>query len=150
MKTLIPITTALALLTVAAQAQSYSCDWHAISTGGGTSTGGIYSVCGTIGQPDAGTLTGGSYSLVGGFWSIVQQEGAPVLKMTVANGNLVLSWPTNAIGFFVQSAIQLTPGSANWANLAGTPVQVGDHFELTIDPALTPPNPIRFFRLYKP
>src|SRR5207237_460684 len=40
--------------------------------GGGTSTGGGYSLSGTIGQPDASSFTspmsGGNYSLVGGFW----------------------------------------------------------------------------------
>ena len=41
-----------AALTV--RAQSYSIDWFTIDGGGGTSTGGVYSVSGTIGQPDAG------------------------------------------------------------------------------------------------
>ena len=35
-------------------AQSYSIDWFKVSGGGGASTGGIYSVGGTIGQHDAG------------------------------------------------------------------------------------------------
>src|SRR5207253_2058998 len=51
-----------------AKAQSYSIDWFTIDGGGGTSSGGIYSISGTIGQPDAGTLSGGSYTLEGGFW----------------------------------------------------------------------------------
>jgi len=45
---------------------------------------------------------------------------------------------------------QLATGGAGWSNFAGTPVQVGDEFELTIGPALTPPDPIRFFRLHSP
>lgn len=51
--------------------------WFTIDGGGGTSTGGSYTLSGTIGQPDAGVLTGGTYELQGGFWveSIV---GAPV------------------------------------------------------------------------
>ena len=41
-------------------AQSYSIDWFTIDGGGGTSTGGVYSLSGTIGQPDAGgPLTNG-------------------------------------------------------------------------------------------
>ena len=39
----------------------YAFDWHTIAGGGGTSTGGVYSVSGTVGQHDAGvqmTLTG--------------------------------------------------------------------------------------------
>ena len=50
-------------------AQSYSIDWFTIDGGGGTSTGGVYSVSGTIGQPDAGALSSGGYALSGGFWA---------------------------------------------------------------------------------
>jgi hypothetical protein len=47
----------------------YSLDWYTIDGGGATfSTGGGYSLGGTIGQPDAGVLSSGSYTLVGGFW----------------------------------------------------------------------------------
>ena len=37
-----------------AGALDYAIDWHTIDGGGGTSTGGVYAVSGTIGQPDAG------------------------------------------------------------------------------------------------
>ena len=41
-----------------------------IDGGGGTrSTGGVFAVGGTIGQPDAGLLLGSSLGLLGGFWS---------------------------------------------------------------------------------
>ena len=47
----------------------YSIDWYTIDGGGAmNSSGGSYSLSGSIGQPDAGTLGNGSYSLVGGFW----------------------------------------------------------------------------------
>ncbi len=50
-------------------AQNYSIDWYKIAGGGGTSTGGVYAVSGTIGQTDAGgPLTNGQYSVTGGFW----------------------------------------------------------------------------------
>jgi hypothetical protein len=39
-----------------------------IATGGGSSTGGVYSLSGTTGQPDAGAMSGGVYTLSGGFW----------------------------------------------------------------------------------
>ena len=48
--------------------QSYSIDRFAIAGGGGASTGGNFSLNGTIGQPEAGTMSGGNYSLAGGFW----------------------------------------------------------------------------------
>ena len=47
----------------------YDLSWYTIDGGGATfSTGGAYSLGGTIGQPDAGVLNGGSYTLNGGFW----------------------------------------------------------------------------------
>ena len=46
----------------------YTLDWWTVDSGGDTSSGGSYSLGGTIGQPDAGTSSGGSYSLSGGFW----------------------------------------------------------------------------------
>ncbi|MFN0149424.1 MAG: FlgD immunoglobulin-like domain containing protein [bacterium] len=40
-----------------------------IDSGGGTqSTGGTFTLGGTIGQPDAGLLTGATFTLGGGFW----------------------------------------------------------------------------------
>jgi hypothetical protein len=50
-------------------AQSYDLSWSTIDGGGHTfSTGGDYSLGGTVGQPDPGLLTGGDYTLGGGFW----------------------------------------------------------------------------------
>ena len=63
---------ALLLLTLPVLAQSggdYDLSWSTIDGGGYTfSSGGDYSLGGTIGQPDAGLLTGGDYTLGGGFW----------------------------------------------------------------------------------
>ncbi len=54
----------------AAMAQPYEVPWWTIDGGGGTSSGGIYTLSGTIGQPDAGAaMSGGIYSLSGGFWA---------------------------------------------------------------------------------
>ena len=46
----------------------YDLTWSTIDVGGGRSTGGAYTLEGTIGQPDAGLMSGGSYVLAGGFW----------------------------------------------------------------------------------
>jgi hypothetical protein len=142
----------LALLgtAVSASGQSFAIDWFTIDGGGGTSTGSVYAVSGTIGQPDVGRLTGANYTLVGGFWSVIPQDSIRRLKIKKRAGQLVLSWPADATGVVVQSATQLAPGGGNWANFAGDPVRVGDEFELVIGPAITPPNPIRFFRLTRP
>ena len=58
-----------------AVAQNYDISWHTVDGGGATfSTGGAYSLGGTIGQPDAGSfsqpMAGGGFSLIGGFWAV--------------------------------------------------------------------------------
>ena len=78
--------------TASAFSQSYSLDWFTIDGGGGTSSGGSYTLNGTIGQPDAGTLSGGSYTLEGGFWSsiVVPATGeAPTLFIQFSGNNVV-------------------------------------------------------------
>ncbi|MCA3004772.1 MAG: hypothetical protein LW650_08755 [Planctomycetaceae bacterium] len=55
-------------ITSAAHAQPFAISWYTIDGGGGTSTGGGFTLSGTIGQPDAGVMTGGGFTLQGGFW----------------------------------------------------------------------------------
>jgi hypothetical protein len=57
------------LLAIASTAQAQlSITWYTIDGGGGTSSGGTFTLSGTIGQPDAGTLSGGGFQCAGGFW----------------------------------------------------------------------------------
>jgi hypothetical protein len=57
-----------ACCAVPARAQ-YAIGWYTIDNGGALqSTGGVYALSGTIGQPEAGSLSGGTYALRGGFW----------------------------------------------------------------------------------
>jgi len=60
----------LTLTPCLVQAQSYAISWWTVDGGGGTSTGGGYTLSGTIGQPDAGVMGGGGYTLTGGFWGL--------------------------------------------------------------------------------
>jgi hypothetical protein len=96
--TLLTLST-LILQPSTARAQQYSIDWYKIAGGGGTSTGGTYTVSGTIGQHDAGgPMTGGNYSLTGGFWSlisVVQTPGLPLLTITLNSqlSTVTVSWP---------------------------------------------------------
>ena len=128
-----------------ARAQNYSIDWFTIDGGGGTSTGGVYSVSGTIGQPDAGTMSGGNYSLIGGFWGAVipvQQVGAPTLFINnLPNGSVKLQWLPNTPGFVVQEAGSLNATPVGWSN-APTAYTNG----ATIPASMQ----TRFFRLIKP
>lgn len=134
------------VLTTVASAQ-YSIDWYTIDAGGGTSTGGVYSVTGTIGQPDAGRMTGGNYTLEGGFWGIVaavQMDGSPLLSVLVTATNTVLiSWPHPSAGFTLQQS-PLVSG-ATWNNVTNVPEQTGSLWQVIV------PTPAgnRFFRLVK-
>ena len=65
---LLVIVGALLGVVSASALAGYTLDWWTVDSGGDTSSGGSYSLGGTIGQPDAGTSSGGSYSLSGGFW----------------------------------------------------------------------------------
>lgn len=46
----------------------YDLSWNTIDGGGRTSSGGTYTLTGTIGQPDAEYSAGGNYEVLGGFW----------------------------------------------------------------------------------
>jgi hypothetical protein len=62
----VSITAAVAQLTAPA---GFDLSWNTVDGGGGSSTGGAFSISGTIGQPDADdVLTGVDFELVGGFW----------------------------------------------------------------------------------
>jgi uncharacterized membrane protein len=67
----------------------YDLSWNTVDAGGGTfSTGGIYSLGGTAGQPDAGQMSGGTYTLGGGFWgggAVAAPENMVYLPLVVRN-----------------------------------------------------------------
>jgi hypothetical protein len=119
-------------------------DWSTIDGGGGTSTGGVYSVSGTIGQPDAGpTMTNGQYSVTGGFWALpmaVQTPGAPTLTIVpAAPGQATVSWTPAAPGWVLQESVNLA--ATNWVN------SVSDATNPIVVPATAPQ---KFYRLHKP
>ena len=126
-------------------AQTYSIDWHTIDGGGGTSTGGVYSVSGTIGQPDSsGPMTNGQYSVTGGFWAlptVIQTEGVPTLTIAPASPSFAnISWtPVAGTNWVLQERLSLSTGSwttspSGWTN------------PITVPAAL----PAKFYRLIKP
>jgi len=126
-----------------ASAQSYSIDWYKVSGGGGTSTGGVYSVSSTLGQPDAsGAMTGGNFSLTGGFWSLyaVQTPGAPLLTITYGGNQAIVSWPISVTGWTLQTNRNLASGT--WGNYAGS--------VLNNSVTNSPPTGNLFFRLTYP
>jgi hypothetical protein len=111
----------------------YSIDWSAIAGGGGTSTGGVYSVSGTIGQPDAGVaMKGGAYSLTGGFWSLIsmtQTTFAPKLYISHSGDNMTLYWQAVS-GWALGQKNSLAP-SVNWSSSSAVTTANGTNY-LTI------------------
>jgi hypothetical protein len=130
-------------LAVSLSAQNYSIDWYTIDGGGGTSSGGPYTLSGTIGQPDAGVHAGGNYTLVGGFWGAfaVQQVGAPTLLIRPAGpDHVTISWDPPTPGFVLQesSDLGLAPGGWNPSPSGG------------MNPVTVLKTSIKFYRLQKP
>jgi hypothetical protein len=144
---------AVALLCLAANAlhaQSYSIDWHTIDGGGGTSTGGVHTVSGTIGQPDAGRMSGGSYTVDGGFWGViaaVPTPGAPALSIALTATNTVaVYWPSPSTGYVLQQNTNSAISSISWSNVTTTPTDDGTYKTVVV----APPTGNRFYRLFKP
>ena len=139
----------LAGLASNASAQRYAIDWFTIDGGGGTSAAGVYSVSGTIGQPDAGLMTGGPYGLAGGFWSVVaavQTPGAPLLSIERSNAAAIVSWPLPATGWVLDQTSTLTGAPPPW-----TPVTLPYATNATRITVTEPaPTGNRFYRLRKP
>jgi len=133
-------------LAVPLHAQTnYTIDWFTMDGGGGTSTGGVHTLGGTIGQPDAGgPMTNGQYSVMGGFWALphaVQTEGAPMLTIVPATpGNARISWsPNTGTNWVLQQTSVLSP--ANWTNSP-----TGWTNPIVVSATL----PTKFYRLHKP
>lgn len=141
----------LALTTTLSTQGQLAIDWSTVDGGGGSSSGGAYSVSGTIGQPDAGQLAGGGYTLSGGFWGVVAASPPqPVPSLTVSRpgGNVVVKWPFPSTDFVLQQTTALVspPSAILWTDVtAPATAHVGPQWTVTI-PA---PSGNRFFRLRK-
>ncbi len=134
------------LLASQAFGQDYSITWYTIDGGGGVSTGGVFSITGTIGQPDASIqpMTNGQFSVIGGFWALpvaVQNTNAPVLTIAPAGpGFATISWAPKTPGF----VLQYTPAleRPNWQDAPS-----GSQTPVTVPATI----PVRFYRLlFKP
>jgi hypothetical protein len=106
----------LTFLTLSTASAQYAILWHTIDGGGGTSTGGVCSVSGTIGQHDAGpTMTNGQYAVTGGFLAlpkVIQTEGSPTLTIVAAGAGQAQISSTPATGtdwVLQQTAVLVRP-----------------------------------------
>ena len=139
----VPFLVAVLVFCAAFHTQMYDIDWHTIDGGGGTSTGGVFTVRGTVGQPDASpTLIGGSYFLLGGFWSLfaVQTPGAPLLTIEPAGpAQATISWAPDDPGWVLQETTSLI--LSNWVDAASG----------SANPTTVPViGPRTYYRLHRP
>jgi hypothetical protein len=151
MKKIILNVSIFSLLILSIRAQQFSIDWYKVAGGGGTSTGSVYSVSGTIGQPDAsGAMSGpmigtNYYSVTGGFWSFinaVQTAGLPNLVITHSGSSVIVSWPVTG-SYTLQQTANLAAGSGGWATSGYSITTANGTNSITI----TPPLGNLFFRL---
>ncbi len=83
---LIALLSLLASIALAQSGGGYDLTWNTIDGGGYTfSTGGGYSLGGTIGQADAGAMTGGAFTLAGGFWGGAAAQYRVYLPLVLRN-----------------------------------------------------------------
>jgi len=65
-------------IALAQTGSGFDLTWWTVGGGGGTLTGGGFTLRGSVGQPDAGgPLTGGGFALYSGFWAPAPAGGAP-------------------------------------------------------------------------
>jgi hypothetical protein len=128
--------------------QDYSVDWYKVAGGGGTSSGGNYSISGTIGQPDASApMSGGNFSVTGGYWAlinVVQTPGAPTLAIARGANSVTVYWQNVSGWNLIQNGNLITP-VASW-NASSSPTLTNGTNYLT----LTNPAGNLFFRLKNP
>jgi hypothetical protein len=119
---------AVALVAITATVgQNYSIESYVIAGGGGTSSGGDFTLSGTVGQPSAGIpLSGGTYTLQGGFWPglIVTTSGeVPQLFIQMTAQDVTVSWAPATSGFVLEQSEDL--GNGTWLPAPeGNPVLV--------------------------
>src|SRR5687767_1832663 len=87
-----------ALSLAALPAQDFAIARSAVGNGGGISSGGDFTLAGTIGQPAVGRPAGGDFQLGGGFWNEVSLPlpGGATLALRRVGNQIIISWPAGA------------------------------------------------------
>lgn len=73
----------------------------------------------------------------------IMMQQTPLVVARIAPPNIVLSWPTNVLGFRLQSATNSI--AAIWSDVTNAPAVVGGNYSVTMSPT----EGRRFFRLIK-
>ncbi|MBI1841439.1 MAG: hypothetical protein HYR88_11390 [Verrucomicrobia bacterium] len=137
-----------------ARSQNFSIDWSTLDGGGGVSSGGGYTVSGTIGQPDAGVMTGGDFVVSGGFWSAFSgfsvESSLSVRAALTPEGSLQLSWALPASGYVLQRLGTLSGDGSGlpWADVP-FPYET-NATEIRFIVPLSPASGAQYYRLFRP
>jgi hypothetical protein len=138
------------LLAAAMSAHAqYAIDWFTLDGGGGQSSGGAYTITGTIGQPDAhAQADGGIYSITGGFWALEDSSSSrPVLVMQRSKNVFIIAWPLTATGYYLQTTYDLAPPMV-WQPVTSGITTNGGTLILQVTNTASVTN--QFFRLVSP
>lgn len=84
-------------------------------------------------------------SLGDDVWIARLDSGRPKLGWTLSQGKLIVSWPTNAVGFGLQTAAAIDP-AVRWGAFDGITEKSGTNYQATVPTE----GPQRFFRLTAP
>jgi len=97
--------------------------------------GNLYGTTSFGGASDKGTV----------FRFVMPPAPLPILSIPQNSHQLVLSWPTNAVGFALETVDTLSSSMA-WLPVSESPVIVGDQNTI----AVSDPRGGKFYRLRKP
>jgi hypothetical protein len=133
-------------------AGGFAVDQGSFTGGGGSGSGGRFSVAGSVQPMAPPTLRSSTYTISGGFWSaatLVQTPGAPALtvKREDNSGLLAFSWAATADGYAFEESPTLTGPVIPWTAVSPQGLQTNG---ITISISIPVQPGTRFFRLRKP
>jgi len=110
---------------------------------GGLKLGGVSQPAGTYGSTASGATTQNDEYFSGtGIITVVPPPVTPSLKIASVAPNVVVTWPSNATGFNLESATNLTP-VITWSAVTNSVIVDGTNNSVT----LSPNKANQFFRL---
>jgi hypothetical protein len=60
----------------------WAIDWYTLDAGAGTqSAGDVFTLSGSVGQPEVGAASGDTYGVRGGFWGSAAPESSSMLRL---------------------------------------------------------------------
>ena len=147
--------TIMAILTLGVGvgiAQNFTLDSSTIDGGGGESSGGPYTLSGTIGQPDTGKSSSKPYAMAGGFWGLYGSFSSPEAPdMSISYDpeldEITVSWELPAKGWLLDESPMLGLGAFPWEEVPEESYQSNaTHRFVTV----SSPTGSNFFRLRLP